>query len=422
MKSFIRPFCGKSDRCFGIMERKISAENKPAVQSRQVMKGRKIMMKLLITGAEGFIGKNLITMLESQNDGKYIIYKYNSNEPKEMLDQHARDCDFVFHLPEILADGLETRCLYNNMTVDLLETLEKYHNYCPILYHSILQEVDEVSYTDSSQDSMRALLNHAKLSNSKVIIYRLPHIFGKWADIESSFIAGFCFDIARGYDITITDRNQLISINYIDDVIDAFISHLKYYDRIEVGHVSFHQLDRHLQYSISLGELTDLLYAFRKSRENGMLPNTADPFMKKLYSTYISYLPEEDFKYSLNMHIDTRGSFTEVFKTEEYGQLSINITKAGIKKGEHWHRTKCEKFLVVYGRALIQLRKLGEEDIISVSVTSDRLEIIDIPVGYTHRITNIGDCDLIILIWSNEVFDPNKTDTFMQGVDPEKKN
>ena len=367
-------------------------------------------MKILIMGGYGFITKNLIARLESQNDKNYIIYKYDIETPYEQLNEYTKHCDFVYNIEEdYIPKNKES---FN----EILELLEKNNNSCPVLYTSYIQVKQDVVHAKSKRSAEEALKQHAKKVDGKAIIYRLTNTFGKWAKPNShSLIATFCYNIARDLDISIRDSDYSMDFYYIDDVIDSFFDQL--YGNVLPDADSIYRLDNSLIYSITLGKLADLIDSFRLSRVNNSIPNMSDDFTKKLYSTYMSYLPFDTFSYSLNMNKDERGSFTEIFKTIDRGQFSVNITKPGVTKGEHWHNTKCEKFLVVSGRALIQYRKVGDEEILNYYVSSEQMEVLDIPVGYTHNIKNIGDDDLVTLMWVNENFDPEKMDTYHLIVD-----
>ncbi|BCJ94682.1 capsular polysaccharide biosynthesis protein Cap8F [Anaerocolumna cellulosilytica] len=370
-------------------------------------------MKILVTGSSGFLGKNLIARLEAQKEENHIIYKYDVDTSKEHLNEYAKDCEFVFYFAAIHRPKKEEEFHQINVLLfeDLINLLEKNQNNCPILYTSSIQAVQNTEYAKSKREAEDLLKNHGEKTGSKAIIYRLTNTFGKWAaPNHHSVVATFCNNITRELEIEIDNPGQPMNFYYIDDVIDSFISHL--YRDMAPASDGFYHLDKKYLYTTTLKELADKLRAFHDSRLTLTLPDMADSFTKKLYSTYLSYIPIHTFHYPLTMHADDRGSFTEIFKTPERGQFSVNVIKPGIKKGEHYHNTKCEKFLVVSGRALIQFRKIDSEEIMNYYASSEELEVIDIPVGYTHNIMNIGEEDLVTLIWANEVFNKENPDTY----------
>lgn len=371
-----------------------------------------IIMRILVTGAKGFIGKNLIAELKNQ---KYeYIYEYDIDSSEEDLDKYCKDCDFIFHLAGVNRPKDEKEFLEGNFgfTSTLLETLKKYNNKCLIMISSSTQAELDNPYGKSKKAGEDVLLKYAKENKSKVLIYRFPNVFGKWARPNyNSAVATFSYNIARGLPITINNRETLMNLVYIDDVVKELINSLKGKPNMIENYCYVEPV-----HQIKLGEIADLLYSFKRSREERSVPKLDDPFTKKLYSNYLSYLEENDFGYGLLMHKDHRGSFTEFLKTQDRGQVSINISKPGITKGNHWHHTKNEKFLVVYGTGVIRFRKIGEEKVIEYYVSGDKLQVIDIPVGYTHNIENIGATDMVTVMWVNEIFDPNNPDTIYEEV------
>ncbi len=369
-------------------------------------------MKILITGAKGFIGKNLIA--ELYNRKYYDVYEYDIDSDISTLDQFARDCDFVFHLAGVNRPQNDEEFMQGNygFTTVLLNNLKKYNNTAPILITSSIQAELDNSYGKSKKAGEEALLTYANETGNKVLIYRLPNVFGKWCRPNyNSVVATFCNNIANNLEIKVNDPNVVMNLVYIDDVINEFINAL---------HSSENRLDRYysvaVTYTVTLGKIAELIYSFHESRNNLTIPDMSDELVKKLYSTYLSYLPNEQFSYPLKMNIDERGSFTEFIRTPERGQISINISKPGITKGNHWHHTKNEKFLVVRGKGLIQFRKIGSNEIINYHVNGDKLEVVDIPTGYTHNIINEGDTDLVTVMWANEPFNKEKPDTYFLEV------
>lgn len=369
-------------------------------------------MKILVTGAKGFIGKNLIA--ELRNRGYEEIYEYDKDTKEEELDCYTRDCDFIFHLagvnrPENVEEFMEGNFGFTSV---LLEKLKAYGNQCPILITSSIQAKLDNPYGKSKKAGEDLLFNYGKENDSEVLVYRLPNVFGKWCRPNyNSAVATFCNNIAHGLPIQVNDPEVVMNLVYIDDVVDEFIQALEQKPNKVDQFCSIKTV-----HTIKLGEIVQLIKSFKESRENLQLPNMGDAFTKKLYSTYLSYLPENQFSYPVKMNVDERGSFTELFKTMDKGQVSVNIAKPGITKGNHWHHTKNEKFVVVSGTGVVRFRKIDSDEVIEYKVSGDKIEVIDIPVGYTHNIENVGDTDMVTVMWANETFDPNKPDTFFQKV------
>lgn len=370
-------------------------------------------MKILVTGAAGFIGKNLIEQLKIIDD--CTIYAFDINTPIECLDEYTRDCEFVFHLAGVNRPKDQDEFMKGNcdFTRTLLEKLEANNNKSTIVVSSSIQAELDNPYGISKKAGEDEVINYAKKNSTKAIIYRFPNVFGKWCRPNyNSAVATFCNNIARDLPITVNDPSVMMHLVYIDDVCDEMIEALNGREHVDdkgYGYVP-------TVYDVLLGRIPELIYSFKDSRNNLRIANMSDGFEKKLYSTYLSYLPEEGFSYPLNMHVDDRGSFTEIFKTDERGQVSVNISHPGIVKGNHWHNTKNEKFLVVHGEGLIKLRKVGTDKVIEYRVSGNKLEVIDIPCGYTHSIANVGEDDMATVMWVNEIFDPNHSDTYFEEV------
>ncbi len=369
-------------------------------------------MKILVTGAKGFIGKNLIA--ELKNRGYEDLYECDIETTEEELEQYTKNCEFVFHLAGVNRPEKEEDFMKGNFgfTSILLDKLKKNKNKSPVLITSSIQAKLDNPYGKSKKAGEDLMFSYEKETGSKVLVYRLPNVFGKWCRPNyNSAVATFCNNIARNLEITVNDPNVVMNLVYIDDVVEEFISALEGKEHIEenFGYIP-------TVYTIKLGEIVELIQGFKKSREDLMLPNMKDEFSKKLYSTYLSYLPENEFNYPLKMNIDNRGLFTEMFKTAERGQISVNVAKPGIVKGNHWHNTKNEKFIVVSGKASIRFRKIDSDKVIEYIVSGDKMEVVDIPCGYTHNIENIGDTDLVTIMWANELFNPEKPDTYFMEV------
>ena len=380
-------------------------------------------MKILITGAKGFVGQNLIAQLENiinkkannyNIDFPMSIYSYDIDTDPLLLDEYTKDCDFVYHLAGVNRPENNEEFMNGNFgfTSTLLEKLEKNNNKAPILITSSIQAVLDNPYGLSKKAGEELLFCYGKKNDVKVLVYRLPNVFGKWCKPNyNSAVATFCNNIANGLDITVNDPSVNMQLVYIDDVVNEFIRALVNKEHIEDNYCYIPTVHK-----VQLGEIVDLLYSFKKYSETLNVPKLDNAFEKALYSTYLSYLPTDKFSYPLKMNIDKRGSFTEIIKTKDRGQFSVNISKPGITKGNHWHHTKNEKFVVVSGIGLIQFRKIGSEEIINYHVSGDKIEVVDIPTGYTHNIINLGENDLVTFMWCNEIFDPNNPDTYFEEV------
>lgn len=364
-------------------------------------------MKILVTGSKGFIGKNLIAELKNR---EYTdVFEYDKDSDPVLLDKYCQEADFVFHLAGVNRPKDQSEFMKGNFgfTSTLLGTLKKYDNTCPVMISSSIQAELDNPYGESKKAGENLLFNYSKETGAKVLVYRFPNVFGKWSRPNyNSAIATFCYNIANDLPVQINDSNVMMNLVYIDDVVNELINALEGKENRENEFCVVPII-----YSVKLGEIVDLLYSFKESRNEKTVPNMSDGFTKKLYSTYLSYLPENQFSYNLKMNIDQRGSFTEFIRTPDRGQVSVNISKPGITKGNHWHHTKNEKFLVVSGSGVIRFRKLDENKIIKYFVSGDKMEVVDIPVGYTHNIENIGETDMVTIMWVNEPFDSENPDT-----------
>lgn len=370
------------------------------------------VMKILVTGAKGFVGKNLIAELKNQEFAE--IFEFDVDTEKSQLDYFCANADAVVHLagvnrPQRVSDFMEGNFGFTSI---LLDTLRKHKNTCPVVLSSSTQAALDNDYGKSKRAGEELLFAYGHQTGAKVLVYRFPNIFGKWCRPNyNSAVATFCHNIASGLPITVNNRETTLCLVYIDDVVQEIINALNGKET-SIGEFSEVQV----AYSATLGELVDLLYSFKESRVNLDIADMSAPFVKKLYSTYLSYLPADQFKYPLTMNCDQRGSFTEMLRTPGCGQVSVNISKPGITKGNHWHHTKNEKFLVVSGNGVIRFRRIDLAEIIEYSVSGDKLEVVDIPVGYTHHIENLGNTDLITIMWVNEPFNPRKPDTYFLEV------
>ena len=369
-------------------------------------------MKILVTGANGFVGKNLIA--ELNNRGYKDIYKVTRETDQSLLEEYTKDCDFIFHLAGVNRPKEEKEFMEGNFGLisELLDALKKNKSKAPILITSSIQAERDNPYGKSKKAGEDLLFKYSEDTGIKVLIYRLPNLFGKWSRPNyNSAVSTFCFNIARNIDIQVNDPNVDLTLCYIDDLVKEFINALEGHPNLDGD---FYKVT--IEHNIKLGRIAELIKSFKDSQTNLFVPDMRDSFTKKLYSTYLSYLPEDKFSYELKMNVDNRGSFTEFLKSPERGQVSVNVSKPGITKGNHWHHTKNEKFLVVSGEGLIKFRKINSEDIIEYRVSGRKLEVVDIPTGYTHNIINVGKTELITVMWANETFDPDNPDTYFLEV------
>jgi len=365
-----------------------------------------------VTGAKGFIGKNLIC--ELKNQGYTEIFEYDIDSDVKVLDEYCKDADFVFHLAGVNRPKENKEFMEGNygFTTKILECLEKYDNFCPVMLSSSIQAELDNAYGISKKAGEELLIRYGENTGAKILIYRFPNVFGKWCRPNyNSVIATFCNNIAWGKGIVVNDPGVVLNLVYVDDVVAELVNAM---NGKENHYNSFCQVKP--VYQVTLGRVVELLDSFKRSREERSIPNMIDEFTKKLYSTYLSYLPENEFSYPLKMNEDERGSFTEFIKTPDRGQVSINISKPGITKGNHWHHTKNEKFLVVSGSGVIRFRGVNSDKIVEYFVSGDKLEVIDIPVGYTHNIENLGSTDMVTVMWVNESFNPELPDTYFLEV------
>ncbi len=369
------------------------------------------MKAVLVTGAEGFIGKNLTVELQNE---EIEVLKFTKQDSIEQLKDFIKKADFVFHLAGINRPKEITEFNKGNIsfTKNLLDIIKEENRKVPVLLSSSIQAALDNPYGISKREAENLVRKYGQETDTKVFIYRLPNVFGKWCRPNyNSAVATFCYNISRDLPIKVNDPNVVMKLVYIDDVIKEFINALKG----KANNINeFCEVP--VVYTVKLGKIVELIRSFKKSRVDLSVPNLSDSFTKALYSTYLSYLPEDQFSYELKMNVDHRGSFTEIIKTLDRGQVSVNISKPGITKGNHWHHTKNEKFLVVSGRGVIRFRKLNSDDVIEYHVSEDRLEVVDIPPGYTHNIENLGDKDMVTIMWANEPFDPENPDTYFLEV------
>lgn len=375
-------------------------------------------MKILVTGANGFIGKNLVERLKYRNLDE--IFDYDKNDSIEKLEKYCGECDFVYHLAGVNRPEHSEDYHTGNygFTSQLLALLKKSNNKCPVMLSSSIQADLDNPYGKSKLEGEQLLRKYGKDEKVNIFIYRFPNIFGKWCQPNyNSVVATFCHNITHDLPIQIHNKDARLKFVYIDDVVDELLSLLNTPKEKDSVFQTIQPV-----YEITVGEIADLLYSFKKCRNTLAVPDmTEGSFSKKLYSTYLSYLPETGFSYPLKMNVDHRGSFTEIFRTSDRGQFSVNISKPGVEKGNHWHCTKNEKFVVVSGKALIQFRRTDSSQVIEYHVSGEQLEVVDIPAGYTHNIINEGDSDLITFMWCNECYNPERPDTYCLSVASQKE-
>ncbi|MCD7840336.1 MAG: NAD-dependent epimerase/dehydratase family protein, partial [Erysipelotrichaceae bacterium] len=327
----------------------------------------------------------------------------------------TKNCDVIVHLAGINRpkDSKEFYEGNSDFTKTLCNLLNKHNNQCPIIVSSSIQAEKDNDYGKSKKMGEDYLLNFGNKHGNKIYIYRFANLFGKWCRPNyNSVVTTWCYNIAHDLDIKINNPSSVVPLCYIDDVIEEIIYAIMGHPTIRIG--DYYQVEP--VYDVTLKELSELLYSFKESRTNLSIPDQSDDFTRKLYATYLSYIPEDKFSYPLKMNMDNRGSFTEFIRTKEHGQVSINISKPGITKGQHWHHSKNEKFLIVSGNGVVQFRKIGSDKVIEYKVSGEKLEVIDIPTGYTHNIINTGKTEMVTVMWANEPFDPNKPDTYHEEV------
>jgi UDP-2-acetamido-2,6-beta-L-arabino-hexul-4-ose reductase len=373
-------------------------------------------MRILVTGAKGFIGKNLCLTLKNAG---HEVFEYDLGSTDDDLKSFVSKTDWIIHLaginrplkPEEFIDGNV------NLAQKLLDVVLAAGSKAPIIFSSSTQAALDNSYGQSKKKAEEELFAFQKKNNHPVYVFRLYNAFGKWCRPNyNSVIATFCYNVAHDLPIQINEVAPAIDFVYIDDIVASFLNVLS-----SDGKGSKDIIYPEPHYSEKLGDIANALYGFKKSRSDFSVPDIQDQFFKKLYSTYLSYLEEDNFAYPLVPHKDQRGSFTEMLKTKSLGQVSVNVSKPGITKGNHYHMTKNEKYLVVTGTCEIKFRKVGTDKVITYKCSGDDLRVVDIPPGYTHCITNVGTCDSVTIMWANEQFDPNHPDTVMMPVEEEKK-
>ena len=400
-------------------------------------------MDILITGAAGFVGRNLTAALQALRDGKDRtrpgltigeLFLYDKDSPRELLEEGCRRADFVFNLAGVNRPQNPEEFMKGNFgfASTLLSTLKKCGNTCPVMLSSSIQATlvgryAQGEYGRSKKAGEELFFSYGEQTHAKVLVYRFPNLFGKWCRPNyNSVVATFCYNYAHDLPITVNDPKAELEMLYIDDLVEEMLDALEGREhRCEFEGVKTvmspegRYCAAPVTHFVTLGEIVALLDAFRDQPKSLMMPQIPNgSFAKKLYSTYLSYLPKEKAAFPLKMNIDARGSFTELLKTENCGQFSVNISKPGVTKGQHWHHSKWEFFIVVSGTGLIQQRKLGTDEVLEFRVSGENIQAVHMLPGYTHNIINLSDTeDLVTLMWANECFDPQKPDTFYEAVE-----
>ena len=400
-------------------------------------------MNILITGAAGFVGKNLTAALECIRDGKDRthpgltighLYLYDVDSPNSLLEEACQKADFVFNLAGVNRPQNQEEFMQGNFgfASTLLNTLKKYHNACPVMLSSSIQATligryANGEYGKSKKAGEDLFFAYGEETGAKVLVYRFPNLFGKWCRPNyNSAVATFCHNYAHDLPITVNDPAVQLELLYIDDLVDEMIAALEgkehrcEFDGVDTVLTKMGQFcAAPVTHKVTLGEIVELLDAFKAQPQTLLMPEIPhNSFAKKLYSTYLSYLPKEKAAFPLKMNCDARGSFTELLRTEKCGQFSVNVSLPGITKGQHWHHTKWEFFIVVSGHGLIQQRKVGSDEVLNFEVSGDKIEAVHMLPGYTHNIINLSETEnLVTVMWANECFDPGKPDTFFEKVE-----
>jgi len=374
------------------------------------------MKTILVTGSNGFIGRNLIQTLSRKKE-EYKIVTFTKNNSLEDLKSALKECDFVYHLAAVnrTKDEKDFETVNVGLTKTIVDILISMNKKVKILMTSSVQVFSDTPYGKSKKAAEDILQNYNDKMRSGVYIYRLPNVFGKWSRPEyNSVVATFCYNISHEKDIWISDENKALELVYIDDVVKEFTRILELPEDSEVKFP-----DVRPTFKITLGKLAKMIKDFHENRKHNIVPDFSDDFVRRLYPTYLSYLDKNDLSRSLELKTDERGSLFELIKSEQFGQIFVSTTKPNKMRGNHYHDSKIEKFCLIKGKAIIKLRNLLTNESVSYSVSDQKIEIVDIPPGYTHSIQNVGDDEMIVLFWSDEMFDPQRPDTYFERVENE---
>ncbi len=366
------------------------------------------MKNILVTGYNGFIGKNLVERLNRVEN--INVLKFGKEDNLNTLEVLLKKADFIYHLAGAnrVEDVSEFDKVNAGLTEEMINILEKHNRIIPILFTSSTQAELDNDYGMSKKNAEETLIQYNQLYKGDIYIYRLPNVFGKWSRPNyNSVVATFCYNIGRDLDISIWGEDKYLELVYIDDVVSSFVSHLNRSSEKDKLYYSVTTT-----YKVTLKELVDALHEIKNNRDTLVMPNLKDGFVKALHATYLSFLKEDDFSYELKKHTDKRGSFVEIIKSKEFGQVSISTTKGKFIRGNHYHNTKNEKICVIKGKAIIRFRNINFDETIEYYVSDEKIEVIDIPPGYTHNIENLSKDEMILLIWANEIFDIKNPDTY----------
>lgn len=374
-------------------------------------------MKIVVTGANGFIGRNLVVHLQASGEHEVILF--TRDHSPEQLSSLVASADVVFHLAGVNRPETDEEFFEGNvdLTRTLCEALTQSGRKTPIVFSSSIHAVADTPYGCSKRQAEQVVERYADTTGARAVIYRLPNVFGKWSRPEyNSVVATFCHNIARGLPITVTDPGRELELAYVDDVVASLVAEL---DELREPGIYYHSVN--VTHRISLGELADRIRSFKDSRTTLLVPDMSDALTHKLYATYLSFLDSKDFAYNLDQRVDHRGALAEFVKAETFGQLFVSRTKPGVTRGNHYHHTKTEKFLVVEGEAIVRFRKYGSDVVFEYRVRGEDFRVIDIPPGYTHSIENVGTTELVTLFWASEIFDATRPDTYPLPVDVESR-
>lgn len=367
------------------------------------------MKTVLVTGADGFIGRNLTTALERYNQCEIEILSFTSCDSLEKLASQVKRSDLIYHLAGANrpADPIDFQTINTGLTGSLVKILEQTGRSIPVVFSSSTQVSRDNPYGRSKLAAEDTLNDHHRRTGNPVAIYRIPNVFGKWSRANyNTVVATFCHNVARDQDIQINDPDAEMTLVYIDEVVRCFLRHL------DIDNPSSGSCDVEETFRISIGELARRIRSFRSIRQSLEIPDLTNSLTRYLYSTYLSFLPQDNFAYPVELRQDDRGSLFELLKSKSFGQLFVSTTKPGITRGNHYHDTKVEKFCLIRGSAIVRLRQLRSESVLEYAVDDQNIRVVDVPPGYTHSIENTGTHEMIVLFWANEIFDADQPDTY----------